>query len=394
MAKDRHLSLGERGAAVATTLLLAASGTMTAAHEPAVGSSKTTASAAPVVHHGGDQGPAAGTKSKGSSADTNAAASASPVPSIAAFQSNSGDLWTVGSAGWTDWNVGIASRTSPAVVALPGGGYEVAFQANSGDLWTVGTAGWTDWQLQMAPRTSPGISPGPSGGAIEAYQAPDGTLWTVGRSGYPWKVGMAAGTNPAPLGNLTGVAASPSTSSAPTDNNYAFEVQNSAGIPARWNPCEAVRYVVDPYGAPAGWQNDISNDMSQVSQATGLSLVNGGTTGTVPSGFNGIVISWTSQLSGGDTVGLTTYSYYNSPGFTPQIVGANIQLLSSLSGGGGMNGEQPVLLHELGHALGLAHVNAQEVMNPVDQGYSSYHAGDLNGLAQLGASKGCAGFYS
>ena len=310
-----------------------------------------------------------------------------------AFQAFGDDLWTVGTAGWTDWHVGLAARTNPAILALPGGGYETAFQANGGDLWTVGTAGWTDWGLQVAPGTSPGISAGPSGGAIEAYQGSDGSLWTVGRSGYAWQVGMAAGTNPSPLGALAAPAAAPSPSGG-ADNNYSFEVQNSAGTPARWNPCESLHYVVVPSGAPSGWQNDVSNDLSQLSQATGLSMVNDGTTGSVPSGYNGIVISWVSQLSGGDTVGLTTYSYYNTSGYAPQIISANIQLLRSLSGGGGMNGEQPVLLHELGHAVGLGHVNASEVMNPVDQGYSSYHAGDLNGLGQVGASKGCSGFYS
>ncbi|HXR68521.1 MAG TPA: M66 family metalloprotease, partial [Dermatophilaceae bacterium] len=180
-----------------------------------------------------------------------------------------------------------------------------------------------------------------------------------------------------------------------TDNNYSFEVTNGAGSPARWNPCESVHYLVEPAGAPAGWQNDVSNDISQAANATGLSFVSDGTSGSAPSGYNGIVISWTSQLSGGDTVGLTTYSYYNVSSYSPQIVSANIQLLGSLRGGTGTSGEEPVLLHELGHALGLGHVNAAEVMNPVDQGYTTYHAGDLNGLTRLGASQGgCGSFYS
>ncbi|HVA73907.1 MAG TPA: hypothetical protein VNF71_05030 [Acidimicrobiales bacterium] len=189
------------------------------------------------------------------------------------------------------------------------------------------------------------------------------------------------------------VAASSPAPSA--DNNYAFEVTNGSGAPARWNPCEALHYAVVYPGAPSGWQTDVANDINQVSAATGISLVYDGafsSSAAVPS-TSKIVISWTSSITGGDDVGLTTYWYYNTSGYAAQMVSAQIQLLGSLSGGSGPSGEQPVLLHELGHAMGLAHVNAAEVMNPVDQGYASYQAGDINGLWHLGSSQGCANFY-
>ena len=199
------------------------------------------------------------------------------------------------------------------------------------------------------------------------------------------------------VGDATAFSA-PTAASSPspsTDNNYAFEVTNAAGVPARWNPCEALHYAVVSTGAPAGWQNDVTDDIDQVSQATGISFVDDGTytsSSAVPS-TSKIVISWVSSLTGGDTIGLTTYWFYNSGGYAPQMASAQIQLLTSLRSGGGFSGEQPVLLHELGHAMGLAHVNAPEVMNPVDQGDGSYLAGDLNGLWHLGAAQGCANFY-
>jgi predicted Zn-dependent protease len=42
-----------------------------------------------------------------------------------------------------------------------------------------------------------------------------------------------------------------------------------------------------------------------------------------------------------------------------------------------------VLLHELGHAVGLSHHSGPVAMNPVDQGFRDYQAGDLAGLTAL-----------
>lgn len=63
--------------------------------------------------------------------------------------------------------------------------------------------------------------------------------------------------------------------------------------------------------------------------------------------------------------------------------GAEIRISTRLSSGAGFDGELPVLLHELGHAVGLAHFTGPVVMNPVDSGFASYQSGDLEGLARL-----------
>jgi hypothetical protein len=46
---------------------------------------------------------------------------------------------------------------------------------------------------------------------------------------------------------------------------------------------------------------------------------------------------------------------------------------------------RPTLLHELGHAVGLAHWSGApaQVMNPALQSFTDYQAGDMNGLAVL-----------
>jgi len=113
-----------------------------------------------------------------------------------AFQANTSDLWTVGSAGNKDWGLGMMAGTSPSITALDGGGFEVAFQANTGDLWTVGDAGNKNWSLGMAAGTSPSIT-AVSGGFEVAFQANTGSLWTVGNAGdRDWSLGMKTGTSP------------------------------------------------------------------------------------------------------------------------------------------------------------------------------------------------------
>jgi hypothetical protein len=207
---------------------------------------------------------------------------------------------------------------------------------------------------------------------------------------------LAEGDAPSFSGPTSAPAAPAGSASAPSpDHNYTFEVTGASGVPARWNPCETIPYAVVDTGAPAGWRADVANDIAQVSAATRLSFVNDGVYSSpsqVPSSAK-VTVSWVRALSRGDYIGFTGYSYVLVAGYAPQLVSAQIQLLSSLPAGGG-RGEQPVLLHELGHAVGLGHTpGSGEVMNPVAGGIGSYQLGDLNGLWRVGATQGCANFF-
>ena len=89
------------------------------------------------------------------------------------------------------------SRDEPEITALPGGGYEAAFEANTGSLWTVGSAGNVSWPLGMWPGTSPAIAALAGGGYEVAFEANTGELWTVGSGGNKnWGLGMKAQTQP------------------------------------------------------------------------------------------------------------------------------------------------------------------------------------------------------
>jgi hypothetical protein len=50
----------------------------------------------------------------------------------------------------------------------------------------------------------------------------------------------------------------------------------------------------------------------------------------------------------------------------------------------------PVILHELGHLMGLGHVRTRgELMHPAGGGVVDFGPGDLEGLRQVGAEGGC-----
>jgi len=253
-------------------------------------------------------------------------------------------------------------------VGMVGAGTVGAASLRSRDLARA-AAGTTTTQLAAGPARTESLSSAKTSHEAKAYEAAPST-------------------------------APPSTALFSADGpvrQYSFEVTNSAGEPVRWDPCKPVSYAVVDVKAPPGWQADVAFAISQAQAATGLDLVDAGAFASgrqVPSSVD-ITISWTAALPAtADEVGLTTYYYINDPRYTPEMTKADIQLLSSLHAGGGTDGELPVLLHEMGHALGMGHAPGQpEVMNPYDHGFTRYQPGDLQGLRLLGASQGCSGFY-
>jgi hypothetical protein len=287
-----------------------------------------------------------------------------------------GGIFTFGDARFHG-STGSLALSKPVVAMAStsnGGGYWLL--ASDGGIFSFGNAAFHGSGATQADG-SPAVSLVATGdGAGYWIVLADGRVLAEGDA-QPMSGPTSAGTQPA------------------SSTSYAFEVTNASGQPARWNPSEGVPYAVITAGAPAGWQNDISGDIAQAQAATGLSFTDVGafsTAAQVPATAK-LTISWSSALTGGDTVGLATYYFYNLAGYVPQIVSAKIQLLSSLPAGDG-SGEEPVLLHELGHAMGLGHTpGAAEVMNPYDIGLPTYQLGDLNGLWHVGAAQGSTGFY-
>jgi hypothetical protein len=187
----------------------------------------------------------------------------------------------------------------------------------------------------------------------------------------------------AQLTGRVGVQASGSCSSSsyPAGAEYTFERCTSSGDPVTWARCSTLTYSVDPAGAPPGYLADVRKAIDELNVATGLRL-------TQRSGTAFISIAWDPSMynprpGAAGEAGVTRYQVVSDP-FGAHFLKVSIRISSHLEAGPARRaGEEPVLLHELGHAVGLGHNPAEVVMNPVDQGFTSYQAGDLAGLKAL-----------
>ncbi|GAA4692549.1 hypothetical protein GCM10023349_04450 [Nocardioides conyzicola] len=181
----------------------------------------------------------------------------------------------------------------------------------------------------------------------------------------------------------------------------------AAGADVRWNPCQPITYRLNTHLMPAGSRADLKNVFAQVSAATGLRFTYVGTTTYVPFANKttthptnaDIVLAWSTPRSAsvlaGSTAGRGGAVWASAGGVTELYDGQAVfdatQRMSSA------RSEQRRLtrqlyLHEVGHIVGLDHVSdKRQIMYPTMQRTADAHygAGDLAGLALLGAARGC-----
>ena len=202
-------------------------------------------------------------------------------------------------------------------------------------------------------------------------------------------------------------------------NSYELRTAQLASgktMVTRWNPCQtAITYRVNLSGVRqarrAALLKEIKTSFGKLAAADGITYRYKGSTDFIPQtgnltqepaeivvaavsrnqtdlglaenslGYGGVLWSSWSGSTGEGVAAVRGYVILSPSGF------------ATLKPGFGRGKTQGnVILHELGHATGLNHVDSiSELMNPVllDSAPNGYAAGDLAGLRKLGAAAGC-----
>ena len=175
-----------------------------------------------------------------------------------------------------------------------------------------------------------------------------------------------------------------------------------------YDPCRPIHYVVRPDNAPPGGDTIIQEAIAEVSAASGLQFVYDGPTDEAfaeegrerfqPERYGKrwapVLITWSdpdevSRLAA-DIAGLGGSSSVGARGTPHVLVAGQItldapSLRNVLTYHDGREHVRAVIIHELGHVLGLAHVDdPEQLMYAGANGVTSLADGDRAGLALLG----------
>lgn len=197
-------------------------------------------------------------------------------------------------------------------------------------------------------------------------------------------------------------------------DNYAFLFVKDRCAPVRFNPCQPVHYELGTDGPTPAQLSDLHSAIAMVSQATGIDLVSDGTfadaagmarldeSAKAAGRWPPVRIEWRhlgsgtaqNETAGGgrptvvDGVIVTGVIFFN--------LDVNLGHGVAVPGGFGPGVTWGrIMLHELGHLVGLGHVSSpDEVMHepltdPSSAPTSAYGVGDITGLRMLGRSAGC-----
>jgi hypothetical protein len=196
----------------------------------------------------------------------------------------------------------------------------------------------------------------------------------------------------------------------PEGGTHAFLTFQADGVtPVAYDPCRPVHYVIRPDSAPPGGEAMVREAVARISEVTGLQFVYRGATDEAPAPdrpvfqpdrygrrWAPVLIAWETEEENpalaGDVVG-EAGSVPASLGDGPRVYLTGTVSLDAprlreiLRGRDGRRIASSIVLHELGHLIGLAHVDdEQQLMFPeARREVSDFAGGDLTGLAALGA---------
>ena len=229
-------------------------------------------------------------------------------------------------------------------------------------------------------------------------------------------VGLVSGGGPDD-GTVAGAPATVAGQDGPAggvEEGFHLWAMRDDGTPIRWNPCEPIAWVFNPVGAPPTAQGDIEEALGRVQLATGLAFEFLGTTTEEPSRERRLLQEeaygdrWAPVLFAWVETGTTSLPLeQNERGAAVPVAASGPDGTVFVSGQIVLNGSVTLnagfddrhaswgatLLHELGHLVGLDHVDDRsQLMYPTAVfGAPRFSEGDLRGLEAVGADGGCLG---
>jgi hypothetical protein len=195
-----------------------------------------------------------------------------------------------------------------------------------------------------------------------------------------------------------------------SDKFRFMRLRPGSTTPVAYDPCRPIHVVVNARTAPPKAAVILNEALDSVRRATGLALVVDGPTDEAPNPkrppyqpsryadrWAPILVAWSDPVESpalaGDvagTGGSLALTVGDDRVYVTGVVALDgPQIAEILDRRGGRAQARAVILHELGHLVGLDHVPyTTELMSPErDRDRLSYGAGDLSGLALLGQGK-------
>ncbi|MDO5739040.1 MAG: hypothetical protein Q4P07_02710 [Ornithinimicrobium sp.] len=185
----------------------------------------------------------------------------------------------------------------------------------------------------------------------------------------------------------------PAVESAAAGPYTLLATQPSTGMPVGFSPCGQIPVEVNPDGAPEGYEDLVLASLARVTAASGLQLALVGETtdrwsSTARESGSPVLIAWSVSADvpelAGNRAGMGGPTWVSDQ--AGRLWSSTGQVVLDRQDLDTWEAHSAVLDHELGHVLGLDHIDDPwQLMAATNTGQAAFADGDLAGLAALGA---------